>query len=881
MEYLEGQTLRDRLAQGTVPLKQAIQWAVEIAEALAEAHEKGIIHRDLKPANIMLLRTGHAKVMDFGLAKQVSVLPGSGDQEDTLTALTREGTTVGTVPYMSPEQVQGKTVDLRSDLFSLGIVIYEMLTGVNPFKRELGFDTAEAILKEVQAPISKYRDDVPQPLVILVNRLLAKDPKDRYQRAREVTDTLQQVIDEAFGQQIVITRAAFARIQTALKKPVYLIPLILVLAVAAYFSIQGVKTYQKSKWVRDVALPQIEKLAEKEDNYPAYRLLRQAERYLPDDPRLQSLWQRLAVPVSVLSTPPGAEIYMADARAAKDSEWELLGRSPIENVRIPNTLIRWRVVKQGFETIEVASSASWPRHFILQPQGTLPSDMIYIPRGSYAFGSLAPVPLEDYWLDKYEVTNRKFREFVSAGGYQKREYWKQPFLKGSRVLSWEEAMAEFRDATGRPGPATWELGTYPEGKADFPVGGVSWYEAAAYAAFAGKSLPTIYHWYNAAGIMSLFYPTAMLSNMNGAAAAMVGSFRSLGAYGTYDLAGNVSEWCWNQTGSNRYLLGGAYSDPLYMFSESNNMPPFDRSATNGFRCAKYKEPLSETVTSPIQRHFRDFSKEKPVSDQVFQLYKSIYTYDRGELKAAVEAVNDSSEYWRMEKISFNAAYGNERVPAYLFLPKQASPPYQTVVYFPGSHAVRLRSSNDILVSYLDFIIRSGRAVLYPIYKNTYERHIEISSPGPNFERDLIIWYSKDLSRSIDYLETRPEINSKKLAYYGISMGGRLGPILTAIEGRFKTSILLAGGMSQQKTLPEVDAVNFAPRARIPVLMLNGRYDYAFPLETSQIPLFRLLGTPDIDKRHVILESGHVPPRQAMIKEILDWLDRYLGPVSLK
>jgi dienelactone hydrolase len=145
----------------------------------------------------------------------------------------------------------------------------------------------------------------------------------------------------------------------------------------------------------------------------------------------------------------------------------------------------------------------------------------------------------------------------------------------------------------------------------------------------------------------------------------------------------------------------------------------------------------------------------------------------------------------------------------------------------------------------------------------------------------MIWQSKDLGRSIDYLETRPEIDGKKLAYYGLSMGARLGPVLTAIEGRFKTSVLVAGGMGQAKPLPEMDAVNFAPRARIPVLMLNGRNDYAFPLETSQVPLFRLLGAPEKDKRHVVFDAGHVPPRQLLIKETLDWLDRYLGPVGLK
>src|SRR6185436_3165495 len=103
-------------------------------------------------------------------------------------------------------------------------------------------------------------------------------------------------------------------------------------------------------------------------------------------------------------------------------------------------------------------------------------------------------PAEPYFIDRYEVTNKEFKRFVDAGGYQKKDLWKNRFSRGGRGLSWEEAVREFRDTTGRPGPATWEAGTYPQGQEDFPVGGVSWYEAAAYAEFAGKSLPTLAHW---------------------------------------------------------------------------------------------------------------------------------------------------------------------------------------------------------------------------------------------------------------------------------------------------------------------------------------------------------------------------------------------------
>jgi serine/threonine protein kinase len=202
--------------------------------SLSGSSRKGIVHRDLKPANIMLLRTGHVKVMDFGLAKQVSAASHSDSQRETLTALTRECTTVGTVPYMSPEQVQGKAVDLRSDLFSFGIVLYEMLTGVNPFKRDSAFDTAAAILKEVPDPISKYRGDIPQPIVAIITKLLAKDPKDRYQEARAAADNLQRAVDETYGQQTPLPHPALAGIRKALKRPIYLIPLIFVLLQLAH-----------------------------------------------------------------------------------------------------------------------------------------------------------------------------------------------------------------------------------------------------------------------------------------------------------------------------------------------------------------------------------------------------------------------------------------------------------------------------------------------------------------------------------------------------------------------------------------------------------------------------------------------------------------------
>ncbi len=144
----------------------------------------------------------------------------------------------------------------------------------------------------------------------------------------------------------------------------------------------------------------------------------------------------------------------------------------------------------------------------------------------------------------------------------------------------------------------------------------------------------------------------------------------------------------------------------------------------------------------------------------------------------------------------------------------------------------------------------------------------------------MIQWSKDLGRSIDYLESRPEINRERLSYFGNSLGAAVGVRLLAVESRFKVGVFVSGGLTLHPARPEIDPTNYASRIKIPVLMLNGRYDNIFPLEASQYPLFRRLGTPEKDKRHVVFEAAHSPlPRNQMIKEILDWLDRYLGPAK--
>lgn len=147
-----------------------------------------------------------------------------------------------------------------------------------------------------------------------------------------------------------------------------------------------------------------------------------------------------------------------------------------------------------------------------------------------------------------------------------------------------------------------------------------------------------------------------------------------------------------------------------------------------------------------------------------------------------------------------------------------------------------------------------------------------------FRDHVILWY-KDLARSVDYLETRKDFDNRKLGYFGLSWGAAMGPIVLAQEMRIKAAVLAWGGFWQQKSLPEADQINFAPRVKVPVLMLNGKYDSIFPVETSQTPMIRLMQTPERDKRLLLYDLGHMVARKEMVIETLQWFDRYLGPAK--
>jgi formylglycine-generating enzyme required for sulfatase activity/dienelactone hydrolase len=680
------------------------------------------------------------------------------------------------------------------------------------------------------------------------------------------------------------------------KRVLLLRSLVMVIAIiaAGYLVIPPVLNKGRA---RNKILPRIQELVDNNFRPPteAFDLALRAKKYIPKDSTLIKLWNQVSTKVSMVTEPSGAEVYWKDYHTP-DAEWRIAGTTPLKDASFPRGYLRIEVRKEGYQTIKYAGPSaisllgSEIDTLTLDVQGTIPPGMVRIPPGQ---SMMNLVGLEQhggkevppFLMDDHEVTNKAFKKFVDEGGYSNKKFWEHQVLDNGKVVVLDEALKLFVDKTGRPGPAGWEAGTYPDGMDEHPVTGVSWYEAAAYASFAGKQLPTIFHWESVAETNRTEF-LVPLSNFNGKSTRPVSQSAAFSSFGIYDLAGNAREWCQNESDlpGFRYILGGGWNDPSYSFNDSYTQPATDRSVGNGFRCIRLVgngQPVA-ALAAPVAPAFRDYRKEKPVDDKTFAIYLNQFTYDKSPLNEKLEAKMEE-EQWTIEKITLDAGYNNERLEVYLYIPKGFAPPYQAVLFFPGSGDIYSKKYKpESINNRIDFILKSGRAIARPIYKGTHERHDELDSDLPDesvFYKDHVIMWRKDIGRTLDLLESRKDISSEKIGYLGWSWGGYMGGIMPAIEQRLKAIVLNVGGMVMNKSLPEVDQLNFLPRVKQPVLMLNGKHDMFFPVETSQKPMFGFLGTEPADKKFIIYEAGHLVPRTDFVKETLFWYDKYLGPVK--
>ena len=931
-EFVEGQTLRQRLQQSTIPINEALDIARQIASALSAAHTAGIVHRDIKPENVMLRPDGYVKVLDFGLARITqrgattdgSHAPTQSIQTDP--GQTAPGMIMGTVGYMSPEQVRGEELDARTDIFSLGVVFYEMLAGNRPFKGATTADAIAALLEREPAPLSANLPEVPAALQQIVSRALAKDRARRYQRCEELFNELKSLREELSFEErlrskgrpkVSIFKSAKESLNFRSGSPWSLSILLPTAAILLLIFAYAIK--QASQFSILMRAPNrlaaLEKFVSEQKYFEAFEIAKQLKSDLPNDERLTKFLPVISDNVSVASEPAGARVYLKRFTPDEAAPRQVIGTTPITKLPIARGEYVLTVEKDGFVPFERTISSVLmlsgnamvppddPSDFKIKLIETAksPERMVFIPGGAYKLASRtrpteARIELDDYFIDKYEVTNREFKEFVSAGGYFKPEFWKQPFVKDGRMLTFEEATKEFRDRTGLPGPRSWSGQNFPEGKAEHPVTDITWHEAAAYAAFRDKQLPSVFQWEKAArnglfiynsgyalpwGAMEFGGTVVGHANFHSSGTVPVNSF-PFGAspFGCYQMAGNVSEWCANEVTDGFTVAGGSWKDLFYVFTDIGAFPGFHNSDRIGFRCvlntpgAKSDQGSSKIDTAsqiPIYT---------PTSDANFQSMLSHYRYDHSPLDAQLIETIETAD-WRREKITYLGG-NDERAIGYLYLPKSARPPFQVIQFVPAGDVYgNFNTVPESLEMQVAPFIKSGRAVWSVVFKGFKEREYPAGYVAPRYttvkRREAVVANATDLSRGLDYLATRKDLDSNRLAYYGYSQGAQEGMMYTAIESRYRSVVFVAGSIPRgsQNWIAEASPPNFAAHIRAPKLLLNGRYDEVNPIKTHVEPAFKLLREP---KRMQLYDAGHTPPLEIIVPVINGWLDETLGRI---
>ena len=478
--------------------------------------------------------------------------------------------------------------------------------------------------------------------------------------------------------------------------------------------------------------------------------------------------------------------------------------------------------------------------------------------------------IKPFYMDRYEVSNKEFKEFVDANGYYKEEYWPTKLMHNGTEISFNDVKTSFVDKSNFPSPKNWVQGTYENGKDLFPVSGISWYEASAYAKFRNMSLPSVAEWFYA---FDRNRPERALKNAN------INSYNytksriesnSVNNNGIFDMAGNVREWVSNNIidDHSKGILGGSFADDTYVPFDFYSQDAWNRSSYNGLRLVKKIEPDNSGEIFYKREKLRNFYENYRTTEKEWNLMESLYMYDKN--KISFESVNTSKvtgqEFYCT---SSNVISSNMTMPIHHL---QANPNVKSkkaIIYFPGSNALYRDKLN--YPTSVTAMVNSGIDVIFPEYLSTYSRKDEmktdIGNTSMNYRDHLITWV-KEVRYAVDYAIE----NGYEPHYFGVSWGGQVGVNILAIEKRFKTGVLFVGGISLDDVREEIQPEKYAARIKTPTLLLNGRYDFYFPYQSSQLPLYNLMDLNDNNKRHVVVDYAHYVPMHIVRDETLKWIN---------
>jgi formylglycine-generating enzyme required for sulfatase activity len=894
MQHVEGQTLEQVVGGRPLPTDKILSIALQIADALSAAHQRGIIHRDIKPRNILINAHGLVKVLDFGLARLLA-----GDNPSA----SRPDGAVGTPAYMSPEQVRGEVIDHRSDIFSFGAVLYQITTGLAPFRGRSSLEVMQAVIADTPAAPRELNPRAPTRLAEVIDRALAKSREDRYQSVEEIQSDLNSIAAKVS----LPANPAFINLRRRNRAALAAIVIISLAIAGGWFAWRA----SMRNWAAQ-QLPTVMELAKAGQTFAAFDLAVRVREYRPDEPKLSKLMAAISTTLNVTSEPARAEVWLKrfDPDAAVESAtWTFVGTTPLSGFEVARGDYLVSVEHEGYEPFQrswsdlVAGAVDAPINafepvpinvtLMTLEQAKERAGMMFVPGGEYRLGHWrrptdVKAKLQGFFIDKFEVTNREYKKFVDDGGYQNARFWPADFVKEDRKISRDEALRELVDRTGRPGPRDWSRATYPEGKANHPVAGVTWYEAAAYAAYRGKSLPTIFQWEKAAkyavsnNFLGVTMPWGLFhrtidgrANLSTNGTVPVGKYEfGMSPFGCFEMAGNVAEWCLNQTSNGFITSGGSWASLPQSWGEYGAYPGFHRSHEIGFRCVWNPPGAGGQGAIAVTIDGEPPVFEPALEAEVRGWMKDHYHYD-STLTLEEEVDTAETSQWRRKRIEYNGAQG-QRAIAYLYLPKGFPGPHQVIHLFPaGDVRQGFRTVPQTIETDYIHYLRSGRAVFAVVLQGFLERE----SPAKWIDATQIEYVEDnardviDMRRGLDYLLSRPDIDRRGVAFMGCSFGGPW-MVLPAIESRYRAVILSAAAVKKTSENAAANAEHFIPLIRPPKLQVHGRFDEVARLKTQAEPLHHLLS--GSDKKMHLYDGGHRPDPKEQSLVVNAWLDEVIG-----
>jgi predicted esterase len=636
-------------------------------------------------------------------------------------------------------------------------------------------------------------------------------------------------------------------------------------------------------------LPEISNAFDKGDILFVFKKTKSLLENYPDNEILKNFFVKSSWNINVDSDLKETEVYV---KFPKDTIWNYIGFTPIDSLRVPGLgedLIDFTLkLKKG--DVEYITEGEQYGYFEISLLKDVPPGFIYkkikeninmnMPGVFLGPDNLIP----SFGVSKTEVTNLQFKQFIEDGGYNKPKYWDFPFYFEGEEFTYDKTIKLFTDKFGKFGPANWIYGEFPDGEENFPVQGISWFEARAYAKYKELSLPNIFQWLDAASLSGFKFklPNLSGSNFNSNKPRDVNESDN-----EIDLlpniAGNVREWTNTSHGNNRkVILGGSYTEDEYTFNSFYSISPFDRSIENGIRLVKNLKEIYQFNDNFIAKYFeRDFYKEQDVSDEVFEVYKSQFDYPNKPLDVVEKIIESSNKNYRIEKFEMPTPYkSEEKLYGYIISSKKFNDKTKPIIEFPSAWAIfsdDLKISDD-LIKEKKYLLDEGYSIIMPVYYNTWEREKLLKDWWPNETEEYkstIVKIGKDFKRVIDYLETKENLDFEKLSYMGYSWGSVTSNILLAIDNRISSASIFVGGLMLQKSRKEIESHLYVRRIKIPILHIVGKRDGIFEYEESFLPWNNLIGTPEKDKSIIVLEDvGHGLPKDVMVENHLNFLEKY-------